>query len=185
MSAGGSYSATYCYSFDVYRMLMRGVRERNGWWQWKRILACEVLMGLALLVVVALEKPPAAVGRALMSWDAGLIIVTAGLALALFVMAIDVVFDRYVSRIVFRRSSAADTNVTVQMNDGGLKCSREGIVSDVAWSATKKFTVLHDRAACILWFGKREGLVIPSKAFTSVQEFDAACSLMKGKVGVS
>jgi hypothetical protein len=184
MSAGGSYSATYRYSFDVYRMLMRGVRERNGWWLWKRILACEVLMAMAILVVVTLEKRPTTVGNALMSAEAGLIIVSAALALALFVMAIDFVFDRYVSRIVFRRSSAADTNVTVQMNDGGLKCSREGIVSDVAWSATKKFTVLRDRAACILWFGKREGLVIPSKAFASVQEFDAACNFMKGKVGV-
>jgi hypothetical protein len=85
---------------------------------------------------------------------------------------------------VFRRSSAADAAVTVQMNDVGLKCSREGIASDVAW-LIKCFTVLPDRAACILWFGEREGVLTPRSAFADEQLFEAANAFMKGKVGVS
>ena len=179
-----SYSVTYRYTFDVYRMLMRGDREKHGWTLAKRILLMEALLLAIALTLTLLQGgfAPFWQLRGARLLEAAGILVASALALAVAIAVIDFVFDRYLYRLVFRRSSSADTDVTVRLNGDGLECSREGIASKVAWSAIKELTILKDRAACLLWFGKREALVLPRAAFSGESEFDAACSFIKGQL---
>ena len=182
-----SYSVTYKYTFDLYRMLMRGTRERHGWTLAKRILFMEVVLFVIALVLMLVDGGFATLWQlrgARLLQVAGSIFATA-LGLAAAIAIIDFIFDRYLYRLVFRRSSAANTDVTVRLNGDGLECNREGISSKVAWTAIKNLTILKDRAACLLWFGKREALVLPRAAFSGEPEFDAACVFIKGQLRAS
>jgi hypothetical protein len=80
----------------------------------------------------------------------------------------------------FKRCSFADLPVTYQLTGQGISWSREGVRGEYDWSSISA-TVLNPDAIA-LFVGKREGVILPSRAFASRQEFEAAASFVRANV---
>ncbi len=160
MEQGTRYALAYKYTFDVGRMLARGLREWDGWSLWKRLVVIEVLFVLFAASAAAIDGKLQSI-TALCGDNRGnaiIVLLASAATLVAIVVLIDLLFDRVIHKLVFKRSSVADADVKIAIKDHGVNCERTGVASTVTWSSIKQLAILKDRTASILWFGKREGL---------------------------
>lgn len=180
MADAGTVEARYVYEFDVFRMLARARRERTGWhFGWRALCVVSLFFGAWamfglyegwLLRASTWGVPPSSV------------VVSAGIACAILLalMAfVDLVFDRFVHRLVFRRYSQANSDVALAFGHDGISWSGRGVKGEIAYGLVKGITRLKDGSGAVAWLGKVEGIVLPKRAFASEAGYEAALKLIE------
>lgn len=178
-------TASYTYTFNEFRILMRARRERAGRRFWHRYA---VLLAIYAVVMAAtlwwqgtlddIRHWSAAVWR-----EVGLIVVSTAAGLALLIAAIDVIFDRLIYRLVFHRYALAGKRIAIELGDEGLAWQAGSLAGRIQWPAIVEMTVTRSGDAAVLWIGKIEGLVLPRSGFATGGEFDAARALARSRIG--
>ncbi len=172
--------ARYVYDYDVFRMLSRARRERSGWhFGWRALtvlsmfLAAWALFGLYegwLLRASAWGWPPSSV---ILSAAAACVVLLVVMAL------IDLVFDRFVHRLVFRRYSQANSQIVLAFGPDAIRWSGQGVKGEIAYGMVKGITRLKDGSGAVAWVGKVEGIVLPQGAFEVGGGLEAVLKLIE------
>ena len=178
-----TFNSSYTYDLEQFRMLARARTERAGGRRWHRY---GVVLGLFLAAIIAtlwgdgeLARVP---GWSAKAWhDALWIVAEYGAGLALFIAAIDLMFDRLITALIFRRYSVAGKRLDITLADEGVSYRSVARTGTVAWPGIKAVTVLRDRTAAVLWLSKIEGILLPAASFGSREEFAAACQFIEEK----
>jgi hypothetical protein len=172
--------ARYVYDYDVYRMLNRARRERSGWHLgWRALTMVSLFFGAFtmiglyegwLLRASTWRIPPANLIAS---------IVAACAVLIAFMALVDLVFDRFVHRLVFRRYSQANSELALSFSADAIRWSGRGVKGEIAYGLVKGITRLKDGSGAVAWIGKVEGIVVPRRAFSPEAGFETALKLIE------
>ena len=164
-----AHVVTYDYSFDDYLALIRA-RRAMGMFGGVGGIVHYVLAVIAFLLILAgLTDWNTTSLSDLMGFQPLAILVGGVIGIVIVIALIDYLFDHYVYRLVFRRFALAGRELTVTLDDDGIRWSGKEISAHMAWSMVKRVQVGRDHVA--LFFSRIEGLVLPRRALSSDAEF--------------
>lgn len=171
-------TARYVFRFEDYQALVGSLSSRSGFGM-RHLQLC--LLGLMVFFWIvsnaeygfSLAKAPGWLGlrKELIAEFIWLTICFGMLEAAIRLS----VFER----MGFRRCSFANQPVTYQLTSQGIFWSREGVRGEYDWSSVKATIMNPDAIA--LFIGKREGVILPARAFASRQKFEDAASFVRTK----
>lgn len=176
--------ASYTYTIERYRMLIRAREQRRGSTRWRRYVFVTLIYLVSLLVTLASDgtfKDLSGIGTRDGAYIA-LLIVAAWAGLMLVVMLADAVLDRLIYPLVFNRYLQANKHLSIGLADDGVRWSSDNVEGTVAWPALKDMTTLQDGSGAVLWLGKVEGIVLPADAFASRETFDMAVHFARSRI---
>jgi hypothetical protein len=178
-------AANYVYTFERYFMLTRARRQRDRTRWTSPYTVVPVLSAIVLLADVWYDGKLAAMTSNIQSIATLLTIVAASmLATCVLVYLIDLLFDKVIYRLVFKRYASANKHITIEIGDVGIHWTARDLSGQLAWAAIKSITVLSDGSAAVAWLGKIEGLLLPTDGFSSPADFGAAIMRIKEKCHV-
>ena len=174
-----TFKAAYNFTFDKFLTLVRARRERAGVRVWRRYLVIFGIYALSMWWFGGLGSKSAWTAEV---WYFSMLwFIAGGVATGMIIALIDLVFDRLVYRLIFRRYAQAGKRIAVDIGMHGLTASGAGVSAILDWQAIKQMTVMRDSSAAVLWLSNIEGILVPADAFASTSEFAAACQFMKEK----
>lgn len=178
-------TANYTYTFERFFMLTRARRQRDRTWWMTPYTVGPVLAAIVLLAGVWHDGKLAAMTANTRSIGTLLAMIAATmLAMCVIVFLVDLLFDKIIYRLVFKRYASANKQIHFEIDNAGVQWTAEHLSGQLGWAAIKSITVLSDGTAAVAWLGKIEGLLLPADAFASRAEFDAAIARIKEKCRV-
>ena len=179
-------TANYTYTFERFFMLIRARRERDRTWLTTPYLVLPLIAAVVLLAITWQDGTLARMPRDAMTIATYAAIVAATFAATcMIVFLVDLLFDKLVYRIVFKRYATANKRVHFEIGDTGIQWTAEHLNGQLSWPAIKSVTVLADQTAAVAWLGKIEGLLLPADGFSSRAAFEDAIARIKEKCRVS
>ena len=179
-------TANYTYTFERFFMLIRARRERDRTWLTTPYLVLPLIAAVVLLAITWQDGTLARMPRDAMTIATYAAIVAATFAATcMIVFLVDLLFDKLVYRIVFKRYASANKHIHFDIGDAGIQWTAEHLNGQLSWPAIKSVTVLADQTAAVAWLGKIEGLLLPADGFSSHAEYEEAIARIKEKYRVS
>ena len=172
------FIARYVFSFEDYLALMTAVHSRSKMARWALLIGSAPVLFLGITMTTAVDafqegKLPGSMA----------VLQKIGLFCA-FLLALELVTRLpVVRRLWFKRCPLAGKQLTFELGDQRLSCHRDDIHDGNEWSAFKD--VLASADAIVLLSGKYAGIVLPSRAFPSRRDFDAALRFVQAKVSAA
>lgn len=168
------FTARYAFSFEDYLALMTAVHSRSKMARWALLIgsAPGFLLITLITAVDAFQEGKLPGSMAVLQ--------KIGLFCALLLALELVTRLPVVRRLWFKRCPLAGKQLTFELGDQRLSCNRDDIHDGNEWSAFKDAVVSAD--AIVLLLGKYAGIVLPSRAFPSQGDFDAAVRFVQAKV---
>ncbi len=166
-------AARHTHTYEDFLTLVRARRRASGartWWRYALWMA----IYLAVLVWFTPDLLRASAWREGFVWA----IVLGGLAaMAVIIWAVDLLFDRVVYRLHYRRLATAGAEVTLNLDEDGIAWTIRDIGGRLPWSAVT--TVDDQEDGLVLFISPLEGMVVPRRAFASLGEYEAARTLIR------
>ena len=179
-------TANYTYTFGHFYMLCRARRERD---RTRWTTPYFVVPLIAAVVMLAITWQDGSLAR--MTRDVASFATFAGMlaacvaATCVMVFLVDLLFDKLIYRLVFKRYASANKHIHFDIGDAGIQWTAEHLNGQLSWPAIKSVTVLADQTAAVAWLGKIEGLLLPADGFSSHAEYEEAIARIKEKYRVS
>lgn len=169
-------SARHTHTFDDFLTLVRARRKLSLFgpkWRYPVWLA----IYLAAIAWVAPEiLTPASLARL----DVWMVIAGGIVVMAALIALVDLVFDRFLYRLAYRRLSTAGADIALDFQDDAIAWRAAEMSGRLPWSAVKRVVEMPE--AIVLFIGKIEGMVVPRRAFGEASAYDKVKAMAREKV---
>jgi hypothetical protein len=169
-------SARHTHSFDDFLTLVRARRRLSMFgprWRypvWFAIyLAAIGWVAPEVLTLTSLSRP-----------DVWMVIAGGIVAMAVLIALVDLLFDRVLYRLAYRRLSTAGADITLDFEDDAIAWRAAEMSGRLPWSAVKRVVEMPE--ALVLFIGKIEGMVVPRRAFSEASAYDKVRAMAREKV---
>jgi hypothetical protein len=164
-----AHSLTYIYGYDDFAALIRAKRSIGPMGKLGPITPYLAVSALYLVLIVS-SLAWDNISPAEMLKAQTLLLILAGIPVVMVLVAvINLVFMRLVYRLIFQRFALADKEITVILDESGIKWSGDGFAGQCIWSKVKR--VVENDERLFLFISKVEGLVLPRRAAASDRAF--------------
>lgn len=172
-----AYSLTHAYGYDDFAALIRAKRSIGLMGKLGPATPYVVVSALYLVLIVSSLAWDGLAPAEMIQGQMPLMIL-AGIPLVIvLVAAIDFIFMRLIYRLVFQRFALADKEITVTLNDSGIKWSGGGLAGECGWFNVKR--VVETKECLFLFISKVEGLVMPRRAVASERAFQELATYVR------
>lgn len=176
-----AHVVTYTYFFDDYLALIRARRAMGAFGRYATVIRYFLFVVTFLLVLAALTDWNTASLSGLANTETAMIIVGGMIGIAAFITLIDLLFDRVIYRLVFRRFALANSELTITVDEDGIAWKGRGITANTAWPMVKRICVGNDRL--FIFFSKIEALVLPARSLPSEAAFRDLVDYVRHRIG--
>lgn len=169
-------TARHTHTFDDYLMLVRARRQQSMFgpkWRYPVWFA----IYLASIAWVSPEVfTPASLGR-LDVW----LVIGGGIAvMAVLIALVDLLFDRFLYRLAYRRLATAGADIALDFGDDAISWRAAEMSGRLPWSAIK--SVVEMPEGIVLFIGRIEGMAVPRRAFDNPAAYDRVKAMAREKV---
>ncbi len=172
------FTARYVFSLEDYKTLTSAVKSQSRFGLWPvRAIALAVM--LLMWGVPYLQASLAGDPKRVALWP-GLASDVLPIVLMYAVWEALMFRTSLVARLSFKQCSLAEKEVTYRLGETGVSFTTDSLRGEYDWPAVK--SVIARPAAAVLLIGKRQGIVLPARAFASQEEFEAAANFARAKV---
>src|SRR5258708_8130569 len=133
-----AFVVTYTYSYDDYLALIRAKRAMSIFGGVGGVVHYVLLSAAYLLGIAALTDWRTTSLADLVAPRSLAIIVGGVVGICVAIALIDVFFDRVLYRVVFRRYALANAELSLAVDDEGIRWSGKGISANLAWPRVKR-----------------------------------------------
>jgi hypothetical protein len=170
------FTARYVFSVEDYATLLDAVRSQRPYAHWLiRLMFIGLILALWVIPSFSTNEPD--------HWTSVWEFVAGLVPLAIIYLAWELLMVRSFlsSRLSYKQCALAGLALSYELGEKGVTWTREHMQGEFAWPAVGG--IAWGKGSVVLLFGKRQGVVLPVRAFASQGEFEAASNFIRAKVG--